>query len=112
MQEVGGFAMMLLRLFVKYTRIWVICEGCKIAFLYFLLITQQAIQWTLDSADVLYTDMGVNFGGSYALVAKEFLDITHVSTSFQQMGGEGMPQRVNTKVRIKLVRTLSEQFAL
>jgi len=48
----------------------------NINILCFVCVAYQAIKRALDSRDVLYTDMGVDFGGLYALVTQEFLYVS------------------------------------
>ena len=42
--------------------------------------------------------VGVDFGGSGAFVAQEFLDVAQVGAVFQQVGGEGVTERVETEL--------------
>src|SRR5688572_8064102 len=52
------------------------------------------IQWTVYPDARLPHDMRVDLRCLYALVAKQLLDGPDVSSAFQQVGGEGMPQHV------------------
>lgn len=56
------------------------------------------IQWTPDSSDVALADVGVNLGRLRVRVPQEFLDVSQVGPSFQQMGGKRMTQRVRCGV--------------
>ena len=47
-------------------------------------------------------DQGVDLGGGYRGMAQQFLDHAHVGAAFQQVRGEGVPQRVRGNVPVDL----------
>jgi len=42
--------------------------------------------------------VGVDFGGSRAFVAEEFLYVAQIGAVFQQVGGEGVTEGVETEL--------------